>query len=670
MGKWEKQELDLPNNILSYVREGGRERERERKEIIILMAMEGEREWDESTRSGEEADMVEEIQRVIESMVQLGEYRRTQRKECHNLVRRFKLMLPLLEDLRDLPPPISQNGVVWLTKLRDALLSANDLLKLCSQGSKIHLAMENESVMIRFQKVYEKLSQAFDDVPSEELGISDEIKEQLELMHVHLRRARRRTDTQDIELAMDMMVVFSDEDDRNTDSAILERLAQKMDLHTVEELNVETVAIRNLAAERKGQQAESTNRIIGLLNKFKRIVGMEETSVVDDPTTPKTLERCKSLVIPYEFLCPITLEIMTDPVIVASGQTYERESIEKWFQSDHNTCPKTRQPLAHLSLAPNCALKNLIEEWCEKNNYKLPKKYDPSGKGSGSMENKEEIPSLVESLWSVHLEEQRKAVEKIRMISKENPENRVLVAKHGGIPPLVQLLSYPDSKIQEHAVTALLNLSIDEGNKKIISQEGAIPAIIEVLEKGNCVAKENSAATLFSLSMLDEIKEIVGQSRGIPPLVDLLRNGTIRGKKDAATALFNLSLNQANKGRAIRAGIVTPLLQFLEDVNLGMIDEALSILLLLVSNSDGRQEIGQLSFIETLVEFMREGTPKNKECAASVLLELCSSNSNFILAALQFGVYEHLIQIKESGTNRAQRKAIAILDLITRSEQI
>lgn len=265
---------------------------------------------------------------------------------------------------------------------------------------------------------------------------------------------------------------------------------------------------------------------------------------------------------------------------------------------------------------------------------------------------------------------QRKAVMKIRLISKENTENRILVAKSGGIPPLVQLLSYPDSKIQQHAVTALLNLSIDETNKKIITREEAIPAIIEVLQNGSTEARENSAAALFSLSMLDENKVRVGLSNGIPPLVDLLQNGTIRGKKDAATALFNLSLNQANKARAISAGIVPPLLKILEDRNLGMVDEALSIFLLLASHPDGRQAIGQLSFIETLVDFIREGTPKNKECATSVLLELGSNNSSFLLAALQYGVYEHLVEITKSGTNRAQRKANALLKLISKSEQI
>ncbi len=35
---------------------------------------------------------------------------------------------------------------------------------------------------------------------------------------------------------------------------------------------------------------------------------------------------------PEELRCPISLQLMSDPVIVSSGQTYERVCIEKWFQ--------------------------------------------------------------------------------------------------------------------------------------------------------------------------------------------------------------------------------------------------------------------------------------------------------------------------------------------------
>ncbi|WCJ44707.1 U-box domain-containing protein 15 [Euphorbia peplus] len=619
---------------------------------------------------GEENSIVEEISKLIENAAQLGDYRRMHRKECYCLVRRMKLLLPFLEEIRDLNSPISNKGVSFLATLRKTFVSANKLLRLCNEGSKIDLAVGSEAIMVKFRMINENLHQSLDSVPFDELGISDEIQEQVELMRTQLKRSKGRTDTQDMELTMDMMVVLSKDDDRNADAAIIKRLAQKLELHTIEDLKNETIAIRNLVRERGGNSSLNMDQIIDLLNKFKNIMGMEITNILTSPIMPR-LEKSPSLIIPHEFLCPITLEIMRDPVIIASGQTYERDSIQKWFHSNHRTCPKTRQTLPHTSLAPNFALKNLIMEWCKDHNFHLPPATScGSNKSLSPEDNCEKVISLVKDLSSHNLEVQRKAVKKIRMLSKENSENRVLIANNGAISPLVQILYYPDSKIQEHAVTALLNLSIDETNKRNIASEGAIPAIIEVLKNGCNEARENSAAALFSLSMLDENKITVGLSNGIPPLVDLLQHGTSRGKKDAATALFNLSLNHLNKGRAIEAGIVTPLLQLLKDKNLGMVDEALSILLLLSSHPEGRCEIGQLSFIEILVEFIEQGTPKNKECAASVLLELASNNSSFILAALQFGVYEHLVEITNSGTDRAQRKANALLQLMTKTEQI
>ncbi|KAF4357672.1 U-box domain-containing protein 15 [Cannabis sativa] len=620
---------------------------------------------------GDENDVVVELMGLIETVGSYSGYRKTTRKQCLSLVRRLQLLVPLLEEIRENDTTlISAQALNGLVNLKTALLPAKKLLKDCNYGSKIYLALESEAVMGRFHAVYDKLNQALDEMPYDELGISVEVKEQVELMHTQLQRARRRTDTQDMELAMDLMVVFSKKkDDRNADSAILERLATKLELHTVADLKEETFAVKKLLKRRR-QNSESLQQMTDLLNKFKAIAGIDEALLVDSPFS-KTLQRCPTSLIPHEFLCPITLEIMIDPVIVASGQTYERASIEKWLFSNRRSCPKTGQTLDHLSLAPNFALKNVIRQWCEQNKVELPRKdpviLPPFG---CSAEIIEEISSLVQDLYSCNLDVRREAIVKIRMLSKENPENRILIASSGGIPPLVQLLSYPDSEIQEQTVTALLNLSIDEANKRLISREGAIPAIIEVLQKGNGQAKENSAAALFSLSMIDENKLLVGNLNGIPPLVELLGSGTIRGKKDAATALFNLSLNQANKSRVIKAGIIPPLLHLLEDKNLGMVDEALSILQLLASHPEGRSEIGRLSFIETLVRIIQTGTPKNKECATSVLLELGLNNSSFILGALQYGVYESLVELSKSGTNRAQRKANSLLQHMSKCEHI
>ncbi|XP_068756252.1 WD repeat, SAM and U-box domain-containing protein 1-like isoform X2 [Montipora capricornis] len=65
--------------------------------------------------------------------------------------------------------------------------------------------------------------------------------------------------------------------------------------------------------------------------------------------------------IPDEFFCPITREIMCDPVIAADGYTYERASIEEWLKSGRKSSPMTNAPLKTTTLTPNRMLKNLIQ---------------------------------------------------------------------------------------------------------------------------------------------------------------------------------------------------------------------------------------------------------------------------------------------------------------------
>ncbi|EPS68251.1 hypothetical protein M569_06518, partial [Genlisea aurea] len=620
----------------------------------------------------DEKNLADEAIAIVESVRSIGEYRRTQRKECQSIVRRMKLFLPILKEIREVEKtkPLPESAIACVKKLKKAFLSAKKLLKLCHGGSKIYLALESEALMVRFRAVYEKISQAVDGMPFEELCISQAEKGQVESLQVQLRRAKKRIETQDIELTMDLMVALSTTDDRNADIASVERLASKLSLRTSEELKQETLAINKLIRERRGVKPDTTQQVVDLLKKFKRVAGVAADDVEDDD---EAAEKCVSNAVPNEFLCPITLEIMTDPVIIATGQTYEREGIQHWLDSDHRTCPKTGQILSHLSLAPNFALKNLIQQWCEKNNYQIPrKKTAPAAEVTvAASANGGEISAAVQSLSSSKLDEQREAVKKIRKLSKESAENRTLIAAAGGILHLVRLLAYPDSRIQEHAVTAILNLSIDETNKKLISEEDPIPAIIEILERGSVGAKENSAAALFSLSMLDDNKVKIGNLDGIPPLIELLRTGTIRGKKDAMTALFNLCINSTNKSRAIEAGITAPLLALLEDKKkLEMANEALSLLLILASCSEGTRALGQLQFIETLVHLIGGGSPKNQECAAAVLLVLGSNNRNLILAALQYGVYEHLVEVSNNGTERGQRKANSLIKLSRRAGYI
>uniref|UniRef100_A0A3B3VLU4 WD repeat, SAM and U-box domain-containing protein 1 n=1 Tax=Poecilia latipinna TaxID=48699 RepID=A0A3B3VLU4_9TELE len=70
-----------------------------------------------------------------------------------------------------------------------------------------------------------------------------------------------------------------------------------------------------------------------------------------------------SLGVPDEFLCPITRELMREPVIAADGYSYEREAIENWIHTKNRSSPMTNLPLLTTLLTPNHTLKMAISRW-------------------------------------------------------------------------------------------------------------------------------------------------------------------------------------------------------------------------------------------------------------------------------------------------------------------
>jgi hypothetical protein len=60
--------------------------------------------------------------------------------------------------------------------------------------------------------------------------------------------------------------------------------------------------------------------------------------------------------------CPISGELMVDPVSTPEGITYDKSYILEWLQRSQ-TCPTTRSPLRPNQLVPNIALRNTIQEY-------------------------------------------------------------------------------------------------------------------------------------------------------------------------------------------------------------------------------------------------------------------------------------------------------------------
>ncbi|XP_054814172.1 U-box domain-containing protein 13-like isoform X2 [Prosopis cineraria] len=534
--------------------------------------------------------------------------------------------------------------------------------------------------MKQYHEVTAQLEQALSGISYDKIDISDEVKEQVELVLAQFRRAKGGVDGPDDELYDDILSLYDKSTDAATDPAVLRRLAEKLQLMGISDLTQESLALHEMVAASSGDPGASIEKMSMLLKKIKDYV-QTENLVQDDIEGGKGLSSRSSShgtseklhqasIIPDDFRCPISLELMKDPVIVSTGQTYERSCIEKWLDAGHGTCPKTQQTLASNVLTPNYALRSLIAQWCEANGMEPPKRPSssrPSKSASAcSPAERSKIENLLRKLTSGNPEDQRSAAGEIRLLAKRNADNRVAIAEAGAIPLLVGLLSIPDSRTQEHAVTALLNLSICENNKGSIISSGAVPGIVHVLKKGSMEARENAAATLFSLSVVDENKVTIGSSGAIPPLVTLLSEGTQRGKKDAATALFNLCIFQGNKGKAVRAGVVPTLMRLLTEPGGGMVDEALAILAILASHPEGKVAIGAAEAVPVLVEVIGNGSPRNRENAAAVLVHLCSGDQQYLAQAQDLGVMGPLADLAQNGTDRGKRKAAQLLERMSR----
>nr|CAD1820270.1 unnamed protein product [Ananas comosus var. bracteatus] len=66
---------------------------------------------------------------------------------------------------------------------------------------------------------------------------------------------------------------------------------------------------------------------------------------------------------PEFFLCPISKRVMREPVVIASGKTFERSAIEKWLDEGNRTCPLTDQVLPNTILIRDLQIAKLISSW-------------------------------------------------------------------------------------------------------------------------------------------------------------------------------------------------------------------------------------------------------------------------------------------------------------------
>ena len=629
-----------------------------------------------------------------------GKPRVCQGRNATNIVRRIELMTALFEEIRDSDRPIPPSVVIAFGELHGLVQRVCLLLEECAEKSTFWLLMEQEMYAQYFHELTESLGSALSSIPLDLLDLSEEIMEQTVLVRAQVLRARLSLSPVELQLREDAITMLKLVELKEAPSPFeFARLFSALQLLNATDCDTEIHRLEEITLEEdRKEDLRTLQGLAGLINFVrygKYVLYSGDFEETEDDVSQACLRNgtqtgkdgdVPTLSPPVEFLCPISLDLMRDPVIVATGQTYDKASITRWIQAGHSTCPKTGQKLAHTNLISNYALRSLISQWCENNNISFENEGSSHRrKGAGiqhihstgaSLEAmKLTATFLVQKLATGNDLVKKQVARELRLLSKAGVENRICIAEAGGIPLLLPLLSSSDFKAQEHAVTTLLNLSIVDENKDKIVAADALDLIIEVLKSGHSMeARENAAAALFSLSISDEVKVQIGSKfDAIPSLVTLLREGSVqRGKKDAASALFNLAVYHGNKAKIIAAGAVPALVALLADEFPAVADACAAVLALLSTLPEGIDAIRDAAAISMLVSLLRHGSPKGREYATSVLLAMCRTREKKVIdEVLQYqNIVPYLYNLLTTGTVRGKRKATSLLKLLRSLEPV
>lgn len=344
---------------------------------------------------------------------------------------------------------------------------------------------------------------------------------------------------------------------------------------------------------------------------------------------------------PDDFRCPISLELMTDPVILPSGHTFERRSIQRWLDGGHLTCPVTNLPLPPSPpLIPNHALRRLIAA------VSPSAAAAPIAAADGAREAKESAAAGTGSPSSVLA---------LLRLAKSGAAGRREVLDSGSAAVLLRHAASGD----EAAARALLLLSLDGDDARVgLVADGAVDALCAAISRGGRAAAL-AATALTSLATVDVNKCSIGaHPSAISALVALLRRGGAhQERREAATALFELCKLPENRRRAVRAGAAPPLADFAADGSA----RAVEVLGLLVKCREGRHDLCRIpEIVSVLCGVAGSGNARAIEQALFVLKWICSESNELAVEAIKLGAFQLCEALVNDDNCKIARNAVEL----------
>lgn len=443
-------------------------------------------------------------------------------------------VVPLLKELNVESIAASEGIKNFIEILNHQTKEAKKLVGDCSERNRFYLLVNSRSIVKHIEAITKEIIRAIGCIPFASLNISVTIREDIDQLIMNMQNAEFRAAMAEEEI---LEKIESGIQERNLDRSfannLLVSIAKVVGVSTdrsalKKEFDEFKSEIESLWSRKDKADAIQMDQIIALLERA------DVASSLDDKEKKYLIKRNSLGVQPLEplqsFYCPITREVMTDPVETPTGHTFERSAIEKWLsEADEPSCPITTNPLDTSMLRPNKTLRQSIEEWKDRNNMIM-------------------VASLKSKLSSDNEEDVLRCLELVKDLCEEREIHKEWLILENYIPILVKLIGVKNRDIRNQAlrILCLLIKDNDDAKKKIVTVENSIEQIVRFLGRG--IAERRVAVTiLLELSKCESVRDSIGEVQGcILLLVTMLSNTDPQAARDAKNVLDNLSYSDDN----------------------------------------------------------------------------------------------------------------------------
>ena len=362
---------------------------------------------------------------------------------------------PILKELKIEKVSDSETFNHAIEVLNREVRDAKELAEECRKKSKVYLLMNCRSIVKRLQNSSSEISRAIGLLPLATQGLSNGIVEEIEKLWENMQAAEFKA------------AIAEEEILEKIESGIQEKNVDRSYANNLLVLIAEAVGITNEKSTMKKELEEFKSEIENarLRKDLAEAIQMDQIIALleraDSASSPREKElkyfaKRKSLgsqpLEPLQsFYCPITRDVMVDPVETSSGQTFERSAIEKWFAEGNELCPLTMTPLDTSVLRPNKTLKQSIEEWKDRNTMIT-------------------IASMKEKIQSGDDEDVLNGLRILQDLCEQKDQHREWVMLENYIPVLIRILDAKNRDVRNNALVILCMLAKDSEDAKVLNE--------------------------------------------------------------------------------------------------------------------------------------------------------------------------------------------------------